>query len=49
MAYLQIDHEFNESLTIMHLVHVYGPCANKRRSLEIKNHFLAPKYPLMVH
>lgn len=49
MAYLQIDHKFNESLAIMHLVHVYGPCANKRRSLEFKHHFLAHKYPLMVH
>lgn len=49
MAYLQIDHKFNESLTIMHLVHVYGPCANKRRSLEFKHHFLAHKYLLMVH
>lgn len=29
MSYLQINHKFNESLTIMHFVHVYRPCAEK--------------------
>lgn len=29
MSYLQINHKFNESLTIMHFVHVYRPCEKK--------------------
>lgn len=31
-SHLQVDHEFNESLAVMHFVHGYGLCRSRRRN-----------------
>lgn len=32
VSHLQVDHEFNESLAVMHFVHGYGFCISRQRN-----------------
>lgn len=35
VLYLQINHEFYESLAVMHLVHGYRPCGKKEGIIQV--------------
>lgn len=42
VTYLQINHEFNESLAVMHFVHGYGPYGKGRGKLQrLARHILS--------